>query len=48
MFANSSVSCLCQLRYVGRPVSAIPATGIGEVHQQESNDIIDALFTKAT
>jgi len=38
---------LWQLRYVGRPVSAIPATGIGEVHQQEARNIIEDLFTKS-
>jgi probable 2-oxoglutarate dehydrogenase E1 component DHKTD1 len=33
-----------KLRYIGRPVSAIPAAGIGEVHQKEARDIIDAVF----
>jgi 2-oxoglutarate dehydrogenase complex dehydrogenase (E1) component-like enzyme len=35
-----------QLRYIGRPVSAIPATGVGEVHQKESRDIIESIFVK--
>ena len=33
-------------RYVGRPVSAAPATGMGRVHQAEYQDIIDGVFGK--
>ena len=31
-------------KYVGRPVSAAPATGMGLVHQAEYNDIINGVF----
>lgn len=31
-------------RYVGRPVSAAPATGMGKVHQKEYKDIMDGVF----
>mmetsp|Transcript_244 Transcript_244/g.383 ORF Transcript_244/g.383 Transcript_244/m.383 type:complete len:1093 (+) Transcript_244:286-3564(+) len=31
-------------RYVGRPVSAAPATGMGKVHQDEYQKIIDGVF----
>jgi len=31
-------------RYVGRPVSAAPATGMGKIHQQEAQAIIDGVF----
>eukprot|EP01083_Nonionella_stella_P197724 726647_1 len=31
-------------RYVGRPVSAAPATGMGKVHQKEFQDIMDGVF----
>jgi 2-oxoglutarate dehydrogenase E1 component len=31
-------------RYVGRPVSAAPATGIGSVHQMEYQDIMNGVF----
>ena len=31
-------------RYVGRPVSAAPATGMGKVHQKEYQDIMDGIF----
>jgi 2-oxoglutarate dehydrogenase E1 component len=31
-------------RYVGRPVSAAPATGMGRVHQAEYQDILDGVF----
>lgn len=33
-------------RYVGRSVSAAPATGMGRVHQAEYQDIIDGVFGK--
>jgi len=33
-------------RYVGRPVSAAPATGMGKVHQKEYQDIMDGVFGK--
>ena len=31
-------------RYVGRPVSAAPATGISRVHQVEYQDIMNGVF----
>ena len=31
-------------RYVGRPVSAAPATGMTRVHQAEYQDIMDGVF----
>jgi len=31
-------------RYVGRPVSAAPATGMGKVHQKEYEDILTGVF----
>jgi 2-oxoglutarate dehydrogenase E1 component len=31
-------------RYVGRPVSAAPATGMSRVHQAEYNDIMNGIF----
>jgi 2-oxoglutarate dehydrogenase E1 component len=31
-------------RYVGRPVSAAPATGMGRVHQAEYQSIMDGVF----
>ena len=31
-------------RYVGRPVSAAPATGIGAIHQAEHQDILSGVF----
>ncbi len=31
-------------RYVGRPVSAAPATGMGKVHQKEYADIMEGVF----
>lgn len=31
-------------RYVGRTVSAAPATGIGSVHTMEYNQIMDGVF----
>lgn len=31
-------------RYVGRSVSAAPATGMGKVHQQEYQNIMDGVF----
>ena len=31
-------------RYVGRPVSAAPATGMGKVHQKEYQDIMNGVF----
>jgi 2-oxoglutarate dehydrogenase complex dehydrogenase (E1) component-like enzyme len=31
-------------RYVGRPVSAAPATGMSRVHQAEYNDIMNGVF----
>lgn len=31
-------------RYVGRPVSAAPATGMGKVHQKEYQAIMDGIF----
>ena len=31
-------------RYVGRPVSAAPATGMTLVHQAEYNDIVNGVF----
>jgi 2-oxoglutarate dehydrogenase E1 component len=31
-------------RYVGRPVSAAPATGFGRVHQAEYQDILNGVF----
>jgi 2-oxoglutarate dehydrogenase E1 component len=33
-------------RYVGRPVSAAPATGMTLVHQAEYNDILNGVFGK--
>jgi len=33
-------------RYVGRPVSAAPATGMGKAHQKEYQDIMDGVFGK--
>jgi len=33
-----------QLNYVGRGISPIPATGIGEVHKKEAKEIVDAVF----
>ena len=42
----SAVFC-DQLRYVGRPVSSVPATGVAQVHHRESQDIVDALFAKS-
>jgi 2-oxoglutarate dehydrogenase E1 component len=33
-------------RYVGRPVSAAPATGMGLVHQQEYQNIMNGVFGK--
>ena len=38
------VSCIFQLRYVGREVHATPATGVGEIHQQEAQQILQAVF----
>ncbi len=35
---------LFQLRYVGRAVHPTPATGVGEIHQSESKEIIEAVF----
>ena len=34
-------------RYVGRPVSAAPATGMGKIHQLEYQAIMDGVFGKA-
>ena len=34
-------------RYVGRPVSAAPATGMTLVHQAEYNDILNGVFGEA-
>lgn len=31
-------------RYVGRSVSAAPATGMGKVHQQEYQHILEGVF----
>ena len=31
-------------RYVGRSVSAAPATGMGSVHQMEFQQILDGVF----
>lgn len=31
-------------RYVGRPVSAAPATGMGKIHQMEYQNIMDGVF----
>jgi 2-oxoglutarate dehydrogenase E1 component len=31
-------------RYVGRPVSAAPATGMGKVHQMEYNNIMAGVY----
>ena len=31
-------------RYVGRPVSAAPATGMGKVHAKEYQKIMDGVF----
>lgn len=31
-------------RYVGRPVSAAPATGMSRVHQAEFQDILNGVF----
>lgn len=31
-------------RYVGRSVSAAPATGMGKVHQQEYQHILDGVY----
>ena len=31
-------------RYVGRPVSAAPATGVGRVHQVQYQEIMDGVF----
>jgi 2-oxoglutarate dehydrogenase E1 component len=33
-------------RYVGRSVSAAPATGMGKVHQKEYQMILDGVFGK--
>lgn len=33
-------------RYVGRPVSAAPATGMALVHQAEYDDILTGVFGK--
>ena len=33
-------------RYVGRPVSAAPATGMTLVHQAQYNDIMSGVFGK--
>ncbi|KAG7352639.1 2-oxoglutarate dehydrogenase E1 component [Nitzschia inconspicua] len=35
-------------RYVGRPVSAAPATGMSRVHQAEYNDIMNGVFGDTT
>lgn len=34
-------------RYVGRPVSAAPATGMSKIHQKEYNDILAGVFGDA-
>ena len=34
-------------RYVGRPVSAAPATGMSKIHQKEFNDILAGVFGDA-
>uniref|UniRef100_A0A7S1V5I3 Transketolase-like pyrimidine-binding domain-containing protein n=1 Tax=Grammatophora oceanica TaxID=210454 RepID=A0A7S1V5I3_9STRA len=34
-------------RYVGRPVSAAPATGMGKIHQAEYQDIMEGVFGKS-
>ena len=34
-------------RYVGRAVSAAPATGMGKVHQLEYQNILDGVFGKS-
>ena len=31
-------------RYVGRPVSAAPATGMSKIHQMEYQDIMNGVF----
>lgn len=31
-------------RYVGRPVSAAPATGVGRVHQVQYQEIMNGVF----
>lgn len=31
-------------RYVGRPVSSAPATGMGKIHKKEYEDIMDGVF----
>jgi len=31
-------------RYVGRPVSAAPATGMGKIHQKEFDDIMTGVY----
>jgi len=33
-------------RYVGRPVSAAPATGMSKIHTKEYQDILDGVFGK--
>lgn len=33
-------------RYVGRPVSSAPATGMGAVHKREYNAILEGVFGK--
>jgi len=33
-----------QVRYVGRKVSAAPATGMGKIHQEEYQTILDEVF----
>jgi 2-oxoglutarate dehydrogenase complex dehydrogenase (E1) component-like enzyme len=35
-------------RYIGRPVSAAPATGMSRVHQAEYNDIVNGVFGDAS
>jgi hypothetical protein len=35
-------------RYIGRPVSAAPATGMSRVHQAEYNDILNGVFGDAS
>ena len=42
---NSHPSLHFQLRYVGREVSAVPAAGVGEIHQQEAKALVDATFS---
>ena len=34
----------CRARYVGRSVSAAPATGMGRAHQQEYEIILEGVF----